>query len=48
MAIDPTLVYGGEENYHHKGIRIMVLIRDRAPILLDRIEDGRSGVPTKE
>jgi uncharacterized protein len=23
MAIEPTLVYGGEENYRHKGIRIM-------------------------
>jgi len=23
MAIDPTLIYGGAENYHHKGIRIM-------------------------
>jgi predicted AAA+ superfamily ATPase len=23
MAIDPTLVYGGEEDYRHKGIRIM-------------------------
>lgn len=23
IAIDPTLVYGGQENYHHKGIRIM-------------------------
>jgi len=23
MAINPTLIYGGAENYHHKGIRIM-------------------------
>ena len=23
MAIDPTLVYGGEDGYRHKGIRIM-------------------------
>jgi predicted AAA+ superfamily ATPase len=22
MAFHPTLIYGGEENYHHKGIRI--------------------------
>ncbi|MDP2854733.1 MAG: ATP-binding protein [Smithellaceae bacterium] len=23
LAFHPTLIYGGEENYHHKGIRIM-------------------------
>ena len=23
MAINPTLIYGGAENYHHKGIRVM-------------------------
>jgi hypothetical protein len=36
MAIDPTLIYGGEENYSQKGIRVSGWNKNRESVSIKK------------